>query len=68
MYEGKGKIPLEFPSVNIRKIMNKEMFEEIKKSFEPKKMTKSEWKIFIKECKEKLKKTECFICDNNIEY
>ena len=49
------------------KIMNKEMFEEIKKSFEPKRMTKSEWEIFIKECKEKLKKTQCFICDNNFE-
>jgi len=44
--------------------MKKEMLKEITKELLPKKMTKEDWKIFIKECKEKLQQTQCFLCDD----
>ena len=64
MMNGGRNISLKFPSVNVNKIMKKEMLKEITKELLPKKMTKEDWKIFIKECKEKLKQTKCFLCDD----
>ena len=64
MMNGGRNISLKFLSVNVNKIMKKEMLKEITKELLPKNMTKEDWKIFIKECKEKLEQTKCFLCDD----
>ncbi|MBT3615615.1 MAG: hypothetical protein HN524_06470 [Verrucomicrobia bacterium] len=42
----------------------KEMIKEIIKGLVPKKMSKEDWKNFVKECKEKLQQTKCLVRDN----
>ena len=42
--------------------------KEITKGLVPKRMSKEDWKNFVKECKEKLQQTKCLVCDNTNVY